>query len=160
MIASGCAGSTPKPVTPTTAEAPAPAAAHKGLRIGLASVYVDDQDKALRFYTEVLGFAKKDDESNGGYRWLTVSAPGDTDGPALLLAANAAPAAKAYQQSLFSSNQPAVMFFTNDIQGDYARIKAAGAELTMPPTEVMPGSTIMMMKDGCGNLVQVTQLVR
>jgi predicted enzyme related to lactoylglutathione lyase len=150
-----CAGSTPKS---TTASAPRAAAAGTALKIKLATVYVDDQDKALRFYTEVLGFAKKDDVSNGPFRWLTVTSPADPNGTELLLALNDNPAAKAYQQAMFQQSQPAAMLFSDRIQGDYERIKARGAEFTAPPTEVMPGSTIATLKDTCGNLIQITQL--
>jgi predicted enzyme related to lactoylglutathione lyase len=130
-----------------------------GMKIKLTSVYVDDQDKALRFYTEVLGFAKKADFSNGPYRWLTVASPEEPNGTELQLARNDNPAAKAYQQALFQQGQPAAMFFTDDVKGDYERIKARGAEFTMPPTDVT-ASTIAMLKDTCGNLVQITQLTR
>ena len=130
------------------------------MRIAQASVYVDDQDKALRFYTDVLGFAEKDDVSNGPYRWLTVTAPGDPDGTELLLALDNNPAGKAYQEALFQHSQPAVMFYTDDVKGDYERIKARGAEFTMPPTEVEAGSVIAVLNDSCGNLVQLTQLAR
>lgn len=165
ILAGACATSTkPQPTAPQAAgpeAAAGQATAHRaGLKIKLATVYVDDQDKALRFYTEVLGFAKKDDVSNGPYRWLTVTSPGDTDGTALLLALNDSPTAKAHQQALFQQHQPAVMFFTDDIKGDYERIKAHGAAFTMPPTEVMPGSTIATLNDTCGNLIQLTQLER
>jgi len=129
------------------------------MKIKLTSVYVDDQDKALRFYTEVLGFAKKTDFSQGPFRWLTVDSPEEPDGTQLQLALNESPAAKAYQQALFQQSQPAAMFFTDDIKGDYERIKASGAEFTMPPTEVT-GSTIAMLNDTCGNLIQLTQLMR
>jgi predicted enzyme related to lactoylglutathione lyase len=129
-----------------------------GLRIELAMIYVDDQDKALRFYTEVLGFAVKDDVSNEGFRWLTVTSPAQPGGPALLLALNADPAAKAYQAAMFQQGQNAIMFNTSDVKADYERIKAAGAEFTMPPTEVTAGSIIAILKDTCGNLVQITQL--
>ena len=129
------------------------------MKIKLTSVYVDDQEKALRFYTEVLGFAKKADFGQGTYRWLTVSSPEDPNGTELQLAANTDPAAKAYQQAKLGKGQPAVMFFTDDIKGDYERIKARGAEFTMPPTEVT-GSTIAKLNDGCGNLVQITQLAK
>jgi len=122
-------------------------------------LYVDDQEKALRFYTEVLGFAKKNDVSNGPYRWLTVASPEDPDGVELQLAVNDNPAAKAYQQALFQQGQPAIMFFTDDVNGDYERIKARGAEFTMPPTQVT-GSTIAKLKDTCGNLIQISQLTR
>ena len=129
------------------------------MKIKLTSVYVDDQAKALHFYTEILGFAKKTDFSNGPYRWLTEGSPEEPDGTQLQLALNNTPAAQAYQQALFQQNQPAAMFYTDDIKGDYERIKARGAEFTMPPTDVT-GSTIAMLKDTCGNLIQLTQLGR
>jgi predicted enzyme related to lactoylglutathione lyase len=88
-----------------------------------------------------------------------VASPEDPDGVELQLALNDNPAAKAYQQALFQQSQPAIMFFTEDVQGDYERIKARGAEFTMPPTAVT-GSTIAMLKDTCGNLVQLSQLAR
>ena len=129
------------------------------MKIKMTSVYVDDQDKALRFYTQVLGFAKKADFSQGPFRWLTVASPEEPDGTELQLALNDNPAAKAYQQAMFQQGQPAAMFYTDDVKGDYQRIKARGAELTMPPTDVT-GSTIAMLKDTCGNLIQLTQLAR
>src|ERR1700735_4192133 len=129
------------------------------MKIKVTSVYVDDQDKALRFYTEVLGFTKKADFSQGTYRWLTVASPEEPDGIELQLALNNNPAAKQYQQALFQQGQPAVMFFTDDIKGDYERIKERGGEFKMPPTEVT-GSTIAQLNDTCGNLVQITQLAR
>ena len=127
------------------------------MKIKVTSIYVDDQDKALRFYTEVLGFAKKSDFSQGPFRWLTVASPDDPDGTELQLALNTNPAAQTYQRALFQQGQPAVMFFTDDIKGDYERIKARGGEFTMPPTDVT-ASTIAMLKDTCGNLIQLTQL--
>ena len=127
------------------------------MKIKVTTVYVDDQDKALRFYTETLGFTKKNDFSQGPYRWLTVAPAEDPNGVELQLALNNNPAAKAYQQAIFQQNQPAIMFFTDDIKGDHEKIKARGAEFTMPPTEVT-GSTIAMLKDTCGNLIQLTQL--
>jgi len=129
------------------------------VKIRLTSVYVDDQEKALRFYTEVLGFAKKSDFSNGPYRWLSVGSPEEADGTQLQLALNDNPAAKAYQQAMFQQGQRAAMFYTDDVKGEYERIKARGAEFTMPPTEV-PGATIATLKDTCGNLIQLTQLAR
>lgn len=129
------------------------------MKIKLTSVYVDDQEKALRFYTEVLGFKKKSDFSNGPYRWLTVSSPEDPDGTELQLALNSNPAAKAYQQALFEQKQPAAMFFTDDLQSDYERMKAGGAEFTMPPTDVT-ASKIAMVNDTCGNLLQLTQMMK
>lgn len=129
------------------------------MKIKLTSIYVDDLDKALRFYTEVLGFVKKADFSNGPYRWLTVVSPEERDGTELHLELNANPAAKNYQQAMYQQRQPAAMFFTENIKGDYERIKARGAEFTMPPTDVT-ASTIAQLDDTCGNLVQVTQLAR
>jgi predicted enzyme related to lactoylglutathione lyase len=127
------------------------------MKIKVMNVYVDDQEKALHFYTEVLGFAKKADFSQGPYRWLTVASPEQPDGPELQLALNDNPAAKAYQQAIFQQGQPAAMFFTDDVKGDYERVKARGAEFTMPPTGV-PGSTIAKLNDTCGNLIQLVQL--
>jgi predicted enzyme related to lactoylglutathione lyase len=129
------------------------------MKIKVMSVYVDDQDKALRFYTEVLGFTKKTDFSQGPFRWLTVASPEELDGTELQLALNNNPAAKVYQQEIFQQGQPAAMFYTEDVKGDYERIKAHGAEFTMPPTDVT-GSTIAMLNDTCGNLIQLVQLAR
>jgi predicted enzyme related to lactoylglutathione lyase len=129
------------------------------VKIKLTSVYVDDQEKALRFYTEVLGFAKKADFSHGPFRWLTVASPEDPDGTELQLALNDNPAAKVYQQAIFQHGQPAAMFYTDDVKAEYERIKARGAEFTMAPTEVT-GSTIAVLSDTCGNLIQLTQLAR
>ena len=127
------------------------------MKIKLTSIFVDDQEKALRFYTEVLGFVKKNDFSNGPFRWLTVTAAEEPDGVELQLALNDNPAAKAYQQAMFEQNPPAARCFTADVQADYERMTALSAELAMPPTAVT-GSTIAQVKDGCGNLIQVTQL--
>ncbi len=129
------------------------------MKIKLTSIYVDDQDKALRFYTDVLGFAKKADFSQGPFRWLTVASPEEADGTQLQLALNDKPAASAYQQAMFQEGQPAAMFYTDDVKGDYEQIKARGAEFTMPPTDVT-FATITMLKDTCGNLIQITQLAR
>ena len=129
------------------------------MKIKLTSVYVDDQGTALRFYTEVLGFVKKADFTQGPYRWLTVASPEEPNGTQLVLALNNNSAAKAYQQAMFQQGQPAANFLTDDVKGDYERIKARGAEFTMPPTEVT-GSTIAMLNDTCGNRIQLTQLAR
>ena len=129
------------------------------MKIKLTTMYVDDQDKALRFYTDVLGFTKKTDVSQGPFRWLTIASPEEPEGTQLQLALNNNPAVKAYQDAMFQQGQPAAMFFTDDVKGDYARIKARGAEFTMPPTEVT-GSTIAKLNDTCGNLIQITQLAR
>jgi predicted enzyme related to lactoylglutathione lyase len=127
------------------------------MKIKLTSLYVDDQAKALHFYTEVLGFAKKADFSQGPFRWLTVASPEEPDGTELQLALNDNPAAKAYQQAMFQQDQRAAMFYTDDVKGDYERIKARGAEFTMPPTDVHY-AMIAVLNDTCGNLIQLTQL--
>lgn len=129
------------------------------MKIKLTSIYVDDQEKALRFYTEVLGFTKKADFSNGPFRWLTVGSPEEPEGAELQLALNDNPAAKAYQQAIFEQGQPAAMFYTDDVRADYERIKARGAEFTTSPTDVT-ASTIAMLNDTCGNLIQLTELAR
>jgi predicted enzyme related to lactoylglutathione lyase len=128
------------------------------MKLKLTSVYVDDQEKALRFYSEVLGFVKKADFSQGPFRWLTAASPEDPDGTELQLALNDKPAGKAYQQAMFQQGQPAAMFYTDDVQADYERMKTRGAKFTMPPTDVT-ASKIAMLNDTCGNLIQVTQLM-
>jgi predicted enzyme related to lactoylglutathione lyase len=120
---------------------------------------VEDQDRALRFYTEVLGFVKKTDVSAGQYRWLTVVSAEEPEGTELLLEPNDNPAAQTYQQALFEQHIPAAMFFSDDVQADYERLTARGAEFTMPPTQVT-GSTIAQVNDTCGNLIQISQLSR
>ena len=127
------------------------------MRIAVTTVYVDDQENALRFYTDVLGFTKKADFSNGGYRWLTVASPEEPDGTELQLELNTNPAARAFQQAMFQQNQRAAMFYTGDVQQEYERMTAKGARFTMPPTKVT-GSTIAMLDDTCGNLIQITAL--
>lgn len=129
------------------------------MKIKLTSIHVDDQDKALAFYTGVLGLTKKADFSNGPFRWLTVASPDEPEGTELQLALNDNPAAKAYQQAMFEQGQPAVMFFTDDVKGDHERIKARGGTFAMVPTEVT-GSTIAKLNDGCGNIIQITELAR
>ena len=128
------------------------------MKIKLTTAYVDDQEKALQFYTDVLGFEKKADFSNGGFRWLTVGSAEDPSGMELQLALNSNAAGKAYQQALYRQGQPAVMFFTDDVQADYDRMKGK-AKFTVPPTEV-PGSKIAKLEDSCGNLVQISQLMK
>jgi len=127
------------------------------MKIKLTSIYVNDQDKALRFYTEVLGLTKKADFSQGSFRWLTVASAEEPNGTELQLALNDNAEDKAYQQSKFQKSQPAIMFYTDDVKADYERIRARGGEFTMPPTDVT-GSTIAMLNDSCGNLVQLVQL--
>ncbi len=129
------------------------------MQIKLTTVYVDDQEKALRFYTDVLGFVKKADYSQGPFRWLTVASPEEPNGAELQLALSDKPATKAFQQAMFQQGERAAMFYTDDAQGDYERIRARGAEFTMPPTDVTY-ATIAVLSDTCGNLLQFSQLKR
>jgi predicted enzyme related to lactoylglutathione lyase len=129
------------------------------VKIRVTSIYVDDQEKALRFYTDVLGFVKKADVRQGPYRWLTVASAEEPGGTELQLALNDNLAARAYQQAMFEQNQPAAMFSVDDVQREYDRMQPLGAEFTMPPTKVT-GSTIAMLNDTCGNRIQLTQLDR
>ena len=129
------------------------------MKIRLTTVYVDDQDKALRFYTEVLGFVKKADVSQESYRWLTVASPEEPEGTEILLERNDDEAVRAFQHAMFEQGQTAALFESAEIQRDYDRIKAAGAEFTMPPTKVT-GSTIAILNDTCGNLIQIAQYDR
>jgi predicted enzyme related to lactoylglutathione lyase len=129
------------------------------VKIKVTSVYVSDQEKALRFYTDVLGFVKKSDFSNGPFRWLTVGSADEPNGVELQLALNTNPPAKAYQQAIFGQGQPAALFNVDDVQNEYDRMKALGADFTMLPTKVT-GSTIAMLNDTCGNLIQIVQLDR
>jgi predicted enzyme related to lactoylglutathione lyase len=129
------------------------------VKIKLTSIYVDDQEKALLFYTGVLGFAKKADFTQGPFRWLTVASAEEQDGTELQLAPNDNPAARAYQQAMFEQGRPAAMFYVEDVQREYDRMMPLGAEFTMPPAKVT-GSTIAMLNDTCGNLVQIVALDR
>ena len=129
------------------------------MKIGLTSIYVDDQEKALRFYTDVLSFVKKADFTPGPFRWLTVASAEEPDGTELQLAPNDNPDARAYQQAMFEQGQRAAMFYVDDVQREYDRMTDLGAEFTMPPTKVT-GSTIAMLSDTCGNLIQTTRLDR
>ena len=129
------------------------------MKLGVTSIYVDDQEKALRFYTDILGFVKKTDVSQGPFRWLTVASPDQPGGVELQLALNDNPAARTYQQAMFEQGQPAAMFFVDDVQQEYDRLTTGGAAFTMPPTKVT-GSTIAVLNDTCGNLIQITRLDR
>ena len=129
------------------------------MKIGLTSIYVVDQEKALHFYTDVLGFVKKTDVTQGPYRWLTVAPAEEPDGIELQLAANDDPAAKAYQQALFERGERAIMFYVDDVEREFERLTAAGAVFTTPPTKAR-GSTIGVLNDTVGNLIQITKLDR
>jgi len=129
------------------------------VRIKYTSMYVNDQGKALKFYTEILGFVKKADITAGKYRWLTVVSPEDPDGIQLVLEPNENPAAKAYQEALFKQGIRATMFLVDDIQKEYERLKKLGVKFTMEPTGLPgTGSIIAVLDDTCGNLVQITKL--
>ncbi len=127
------------------------------MKIKLTSVFVNDQDKALRFYTEKLGFVKKMDITAGNYRWLTVVSPEDQDGTQLVLEPNSNPAAEAYQEAIFKQSVRASSFFVDDIKKEHERLKKLDVKFTMEPTKVT-GSTIAVLDDTCGNLIQITQL--
>jgi predicted enzyme related to lactoylglutathione lyase len=127
------------------------------MKIKWTTVYVNDQEKALQFYTNVLGFQKKADFSQGPYRWLTVTAPEDPDGVELILESNANPAAKAYQQALHGQQMRAAQFLVNDVQAEHDRLAAKGVKFTMPVTKVT-GSIIAVLDDSCGNLIQLIQV--
>lgn len=127
------------------------------MKIRLNSVLVDDQAKALKFYTEVLGFIKKNDVSAGEYRWLTVVSPEGPDFVELLLEPNANPAAKVFQKAMFDQGIPLTAFEVDDIQGEYEKLEKLGAKFTMKPTNVGP-ATIAVFDDTCGNLIQIYQI--
>ena len=126
------------------------------MRITLTGVFVGDQDEALKFYTETLGFVKKNDVPVGEFKWLTVVSPEDPDGPELLLEPNENPVAQEYQKGLFGQGIPAMSFSVTDVRAEYERLKSLGVTFTMEPTE-MPGVIIAIFDDTCGNLVQLMQ---
>ena len=128
------------------------------MKIILTSIFVDDQDRALRFYTDVLGFVKKSDVSAEGYRWLTVVAPDDQDGTELLLESNSNPIAQAYQKGIFELGVPAASFGVEDTHAEYERLKERGVKFTMEPTEVVDRVTIAVFDDTCGNLIQIQMI--
>ena len=126
------------------------------MRIKLTSIIVDDQDKALRFYTEVLGFRKKHEIPVGVYKWLTVVSPEGPDDLELSLEPNANPAAKTFQEAMFSQQIPLAAFEVNDIGKEYTRLTKLGVVFTTKPTQTGP-VTIAMFSDTCGNLIQLYQ---
>lgn len=126
------------------------------MRIRLVSIMVDDQDKALKFYTEVLGFLKKQEFPVGEYKWLTVVSPESPDETQLTLEPNANPAGKAFQQAMFEQKIPVAAFETSDIDKDYQRLKAAGVVFLSEPAEMGPVK-IAVFSDTCGNLIQMYQ---
>ena len=126
------------------------------MKINLSSVLVDDQDKALKFYTEVLGFVKKTEVPTGDFRWLTVVSPEGPDGVELLLEPNDIPAARTYQQAIFEAGIPATAFGVDDIQSEYERMRQHGVRFTMEPTK-MEWGTMAVFDDTCGNLICLNQ---
>ena len=126
------------------------------MRITLTGVFVSDQDEALRFYTETLGFVKKHDVPVGEFKWLTVVSPDDPDGTELLLEPNENPVAQEYQKGLFDQGIPAASFSVTDIRAEYEKLKSLGVTFTMEPTE-LPNVTIAVFDDTCGNLIQIMQ---
>ncbi len=124
------------------------------MRITVTSVFVDDQDKALTFYTDTLGFLKKTDVPAGAARWLTVVSPEAPDGVELLLEPNQHPAAQAYQQALVADGIPATSFSVDDVQAEYDRLTGLGVTFTQPPTNMGPVTTAVL-DDTCGNLIQL-----
>ncbi|MBI2874243.1 MAG: VOC family protein [Firmicutes bacterium] len=126
------------------------------MRIKLTSVFVDDQDSALKFYTEVLGFEKKQDFPVGQFKWLTVVSAEEPDGPELLLEPSDNPAARSYKDSIYEQGIAAAAFAVNDVQKEYERLKQLGVDFKIEPTEV--GETkIAVFDDTCGNLIQIYQ---
>jgi catechol 2,3-dioxygenase-like lactoylglutathione lyase family enzyme len=124
------------------------------MRIHLASVLVDDQDKALRFYTEVLGFKPKTDVPVGEHRWITVVSPEDPDGTELLLEPDAHPAAKPFKEALVADGIPFTAFAVDDVRAEFERLRGLGVRFTQEPTEMGPVTTAVL-DDTCGNLIQI-----
>jgi len=126
------------------------------MRINISSVMVDDQEKALKFYTEKLGFVKKTDMPIGDYRWLTVTSPEGPDGVELVLEPMAFPPASEYQKALYTAGIPLTAFITNDIAGEYKRLKARGVNFRSSP-QTMGAITSVLFEDTCGNLINLVQ---
>ena len=126
------------------------------MRIKLTSIMVDDQDKAMKFYTDVLGFRKKHEIPVGEYKWLTVTSPEGPDDLELSLEPNANPAGKTFQQAMFAQSIPLAAFETADIQKEYARLKSRDVVFTREPTSMGP-VIIAVFSDTCGNLIQLYQ---
>ena len=127
------------------------------MRINLASVLVDDQEKALRFYTEVLGFVKKTEVPLGEHRWLTVVSPGDRDGVELVLEPDEHPAARPFKEALVADGIPFTSFAVDDVQKEYERLTGLGVTFTQPPA-VMGPVTTAVLDDTCGNLIQIAAM--
>jgi catechol 2,3-dioxygenase-like lactoylglutathione lyase family enzyme len=126
------------------------------MKIIVTSIFVQDQDRALEFYTKTLGFVKKHDVPSGAYRWITVVSPDEQDSTELLLEPNEHPAAKEYQKKLFAEGIPVTMFGVTDISEEYQRLIQHGVKFTMEPTK-MGDITIAVFDDTCGNLIQIIE---
>ena len=126
------------------------------MNIIVTSLFVDDQDKALKFYTDVLGFVKKHDVPAGNFRWITVVSKNNENGTELVLEPNDNQAAQDYQNSLLQQGIPATMFGVNDIGKEYERLKSHGVEFTMEPTAA-GDIKLAMFNDTCGNLIQLIE---
>lgn len=127
------------------------------MRIGLTSVLVDDQDKALTFYTDVLGFVRKNDVPMGAHRWLTVVSPHEPDGVELVLEPDAHPAAKPFKNALVADGIPYTAFLVEDVRAEHARLTARGVRFTQDPADIGPVTTAVL-DDTCGNLIQIMQV--
>jgi catechol 2,3-dioxygenase-like lactoylglutathione lyase family enzyme len=126
------------------------------MRIHLSSVLVDDQDKALDFYTEVLGFQKKTEVPLGEHRWLTVVSPEDPEGPELVLEPDAHPAVRPFKEALVADGIPFTSFAVSDIGGEFERLRGLGVKFTQEPVAMGPITTAVF-DDTCGNLIQIAQ---
>ena len=126
------------------------------MKIVVTSVFVDDQDKALRFYTDVLGFVKKTEVPLGEFRWLTVVAPSEQNGTELLLEPDSHPAVGPFKQALVNDGIPFTSFGVEDVHAEFERLRSAGVEFTQPPVEMGPVTTAVL-DDTCGNLIQIAQ---
>ena len=127
------------------------------MKIKLNSVFVDNQDKALKFYAEILGFVKKADMPAGKFRWLTVVSPEGPDDIELVLEPNDNPAAKTFQEAIFKEGIPLTSFAVEDIEKEYERMINLGVVFSMKPTKI-EGATIAVFDDTCGNLIQLYQV--
>ena len=126
-------------------------------RITITSVFVDDQETALRFYTDVLGFVKKNDVPVGEHRWLTVTSPDEPDGPELLLEPSDHPAVGPFKEALVSDGIPCTQFAVPDVQAEYDRLVALGVRFTQEPLAMGPVTTAVL-DDTCGNLIQLAAM--
>lgn len=146
----------PAALAQDTMDEPESIEASTTLRIKLASVLVNDQAKAEKFYSEILGFVKKHDIPVGEFRWLTVVSPDEPEGTQLLLEPNDNPAANTFQKAMFDQSIPAASFNVEDVQRTYEKLQGLGVAFTMPPTDV-GGAIIAVFDDTCGNLIQIAQ---